>query len=261
MIRFFYAWGNPVVMSDYVIHKIIMKQSKISNYDWLASADELVDVCNKKGFNKKYSIDIKCAILNCYAAFYNHGDVVSYDGVFIAFNDLLTEYRKYKDKNNYNEMEKDKIINACTNFLNSYIFRITFWEYITNTSNSFYKANREFRENKIRELMNLDYIDFEVLLPKICEEYKKYIDERVSNGTITFESLKIPQWEESESLSLQQQAFFNVNELYEIVNKAVHESGNEEPNLRSSYLDENRTLQSPAKKLVNKAKNDKKICK
>lgn len=199
MIRFFYAWGNPCVMMDCMIHKIVMEQSKKSNYDWLASADELVDVCNRKGFNKKYGIDIRCAILDCYADFNKYRDVVIPDGVFIAFNDLLAEYNKCKDESNPKEdIKKHKILKSCANFLDSYIYRITFWKYITNFSDSFHKASREYRENKIAEIMNLDYVDFEVVIPQICEEYKKYIDELISNGTITYESVKLPEWEDEE---------------------------------------------------------------
>lgn len=276
MIRILSSWGNPVIKSEYGIHKKIMKQSKNSNYDWLASADELVNVCNKRGFNRIYAIDIKCAILNCYADLYHHRDVISSEGVFIAFNDLLAEYNKCKDKKD-SGIESDKIFKTCSSFLNSYIFRITFWKYITNTSESFYKADREYRKNKIAKLMNLDFVDFDVLPQQVREEYKDYIEKQISNGTITYESVKLPEWDDKElnnikhysgsvlkrtdseienQKSEQQQPIIDVDEINKSVEKAVSESGNEEPHLVSSYLDENGTIQNTAKKLVKKPRSD-----
>ena len=230
MIRIFSAWGNPVMMSEHTLYKTIMKQSKVSNYDWLASADELVDVCNRKGFNRKYAIDIKCAILNCYAVLFYRSEVDEPSGLFIALNDLLDEYNHNKDQTDFNEIESKKIIDACTNFLNSYLYRITFWIHITNISESKHEAARKFRENKIKELLNTDYIDFEALPQIICQEFRKYMDELVANGTVTFESAMI-QWEDEE------------------LNTIKHYSG--------SVLDENGTLQNTSKKLVKKPRNNK----
>ena len=185
------TWGNPSIMSDYKIHKQIMEESKISNSDWLASASELVDVCNKKGFDKDYAIDIKCAIVNCFASLIRHGDlhvdVANDKGVFTAFNDLLTEYSKNKHKTDYNVKKIERIKDVCANFLNSYIYRITFWQYLSIDSDSFYKAYHEYRENKIKELMTTGFVEFRTLEHQISEEYKNYINEKISNGSIKVE--------------------------------------------------------------------------
>ena len=45
----------------------IITDSKKSNYDWIASASELVRVCETADFPKQYAIQIKIAILNCFA--------------------------------------------------------------------------------------------------------------------------------------------------------------------------------------------------
>ena len=45
----------------------IITDSKKSNYDWIASASELVRFCETADFPKQYAIQIKIAILNCFA--------------------------------------------------------------------------------------------------------------------------------------------------------------------------------------------------
>ena len=48
------------------LYKRIMKDSK-SDYNWIASAAELVQVCERADFPKKYALEIELAILNCFA--------------------------------------------------------------------------------------------------------------------------------------------------------------------------------------------------
>ncbi len=48
------------------LYKRIMRDSR-SNYNWIASATELVKVCERSDFPKKYALEIELAILNCFA--------------------------------------------------------------------------------------------------------------------------------------------------------------------------------------------------
>lgn len=57
------------LMTDKELRDLIVEQSKKSNYNWLAPADELIKVCNNPEFNKDYAKDIKVAIVNCYEFF------------------------------------------------------------------------------------------------------------------------------------------------------------------------------------------------
>lgn len=87
-----------------------MKQSKVSNYDWLASADELVDVCNRKGFNRKYAIDIKCAILNCYAILFHRSEVDEPSGLFIELNNIKHYSGSVLDENGTLQNTSKKLV-------------------------------------------------------------------------------------------------------------------------------------------------------
>lgn len=48
------------------LYKRIMKDSK-SDYNWIASATELVQVCERADFPRCYALEIELAILNCFA--------------------------------------------------------------------------------------------------------------------------------------------------------------------------------------------------
>ena len=184
-------WGYQTVMSDYKIYKIIMEQSKKSNYDWLTSADELMAVCTKPKFNNEYAKAIKCSIVECYSRLYRYGDVSNPLGAYRAFNSLLSELKKANDEN---------INSVCRFFLNSYIYRMTFWQCMANGSESFSQAYQEYRDNKINELMNLDYIEFGLLPKQISGEFRIFIEDKKKKGIVTTDSIanKTPQVSETE---------------------------------------------------------------
>ena len=56
-------------MTDKQLRDLIIKQSRKSDYSWLAPANELLKTCNNPKFNKDYAKDIKVAIVNCYEFF------------------------------------------------------------------------------------------------------------------------------------------------------------------------------------------------
>lgn len=57
------------LMTDKELRDLIIKQSRKSDYSWLAPANELLKTCNNPKFNKDYAKDIKVAIVNCYEFF------------------------------------------------------------------------------------------------------------------------------------------------------------------------------------------------
>lgn len=49
------------------LYERVLNDSSESDYNWIASASELVRICEKTSFPTEYAIAIKCAILNCFA--------------------------------------------------------------------------------------------------------------------------------------------------------------------------------------------------
>ena len=59
--------GHRYWMRADELHLRVMNDSKESNFNWIASATELMRICNKQDFPDDYATDIKVAILNCFA--------------------------------------------------------------------------------------------------------------------------------------------------------------------------------------------------
>ena len=56
----FLDWnGNPRTMRASTIHKKVLEASKKSNYGWIASATDLINVCSKKNFPVEYCKFVK----------------------------------------------------------------------------------------------------------------------------------------------------------------------------------------------------------
>ncbi len=59
--------GREQTMRAINIHYAVMKESKESDYDWIAPTMELVKICKNENFPREYAVDIEMAILNCFA--------------------------------------------------------------------------------------------------------------------------------------------------------------------------------------------------
>ena len=60
------GWDGPSRLTAEQLKNRVLNDSK-SNYDWIASATELVRICNSKNFPQKFAVEIKRAILNSFA--------------------------------------------------------------------------------------------------------------------------------------------------------------------------------------------------
>lgn len=60
-------YGKSRIMTAKNIYNNVMEQSKKSDYNWIASAKELVKLCDNQKFPREYAVDIEMAILSCFA--------------------------------------------------------------------------------------------------------------------------------------------------------------------------------------------------
>jgi len=60
-------YGESKTMRAKDIYDAVMKNSRESDYNWIAPAKELVKLCKNKTFPRKFAIGIEVAILNCFA--------------------------------------------------------------------------------------------------------------------------------------------------------------------------------------------------
>lgn len=135
-------YGYPHLMSDLHIRNRIIRESKKSNYDWLAPASELLAVCNKSNFNKNYAKEIKLAIVRCYTSLMldDISDEISY-----AYQAVL-ELKDYEDDKSVQKVRE--------NFIKEYIQRGILWVGIGNFHETFHRAKKKWVSDKTKELLS-----------------------------------------------------------------------------------------------------------
>ena len=60
-------YGENKTMSAREIYHTVMQNSRESDYDWIAPANELVKLCKNPKFPREYAVNIEMAILICFA--------------------------------------------------------------------------------------------------------------------------------------------------------------------------------------------------
>lgn len=169
-------YGNEHVMSDKAIRDKIVEQSKKSNYNWLAPADELIKVCNNPKFDRAYAKDIKVAIVNCYANFLR-GDcpgsiVYAYD----AYNQLYDTTENMVDK---------QVLEVRKKFLKAFIRRNIFWnKHLWNIDETFWKAKNKWIADTTEGLLKVRHVKFDSLKDDLVSDFEKYIDEEMNKGNV-----------------------------------------------------------------------------
>lgn len=148
-------YGTPHIMSSSRIHKKIMDDSSKSNYNWIASATELVNVCNKRNFPEEKANDIKVAILNCYSSLiwseddYSRREKTDLDAVYFAYNSLYG-------------VKDEKVVQARARFLSSFLSLTSYSSLIGlfHHGENFRNAKREWEKQKFNELFAEEQVDF-----------------------------------------------------------------------------------------------------
>lgn len=156
--------GNIRLMRASNIHKKVMDKSKKSNYNWIASATDLISVCEKKKFPEKYATDIKIAVLNCFSQVMltdreSNEKETDLEAVYYAYNSLY-------------ETKSEKAIKARSNFLNSFLLYITSCNYkFLFRGELYHKYCNEWRNAKFQKLINEQNINFEQLKIVLEKEF------------------------------------------------------------------------------------------
>ncbi len=90
-------YGGMHLLTSKKLYERVMRDSKRSNYNWIAPARKLVRICKSRSFPIEYAIDIKIAILNRFANIEHlancGGDRYMYDSadeeaVYYCYNSL-----------------------------------------------------------------------------------------------------------------------------------------------------------------------------
>lgn len=195
--------GEAQLLTAKNLYERVLEDSK-SDYNWIASAAELVKVCNEPDFPKMYATNIKIIILNCFANLelqqercYNCRRIDE-EAVYSCYNSLSeTDAAVIKVKEKY----LAAIIEGITRYSgDEERFPIHFGP-------AYKKTCEDWKKAKFHEYVSETKIDFNQLREKLNTDFEKTIKKAEENGTFD-EDDKLDgeqlQWHISPSINLKE---------------------------------------------------------
>ena len=174
------GWNCVYVLTAKELYDRIMYESSKSNYNWTASAPELVRVITLPTFPRNYATEIKLAILNCFAElelqkeFPGRGTDRDDEAVNFCYNSLTqTNYKTIAVKRKY--------LLAVIRGVIKYHFRVLEFDHYGPT----YNAIRDKWENSKFEKYDPrkgKEINFEKLREELHEDFDKTMKTAEAEG-------------------------------------------------------------------------------
>ena len=154
-----------------------MKDSSKSDYNWIASATELVRVCNEPNFPQEYAKGIKIAILNCFShlakmeEYPSNEEPTDNDAVYSCYNSLSSS-----DEDS--AVAKQKYLIAIIESITKYYH----FEFPSHTGPIYKKTCKEWEKSKFDEWSSKEAIDFKQLIKDLEIDFDKTIKAAEEEG-------------------------------------------------------------------------------
>ena len=173
------GWYEEHCLTAKALWESVMEDASKSDYNWIASATELVKVCNAPEFPKGYAQDIKVAILNCFASLEfkkdipSHGEPTDQEAVYYCYNSLSGI--------------DGKVVSAKTNYLLAIIKYIAFHHFGVldthyHSGPTYFKIREEWVKKKLFENISKNEIDFRQLIQELHNDFDKTIKTAEEEG-------------------------------------------------------------------------------
>lgn len=168
--------NNKYSLTAKQLYKRVMQDSK-SDYEWIASATELVRICNEPDFPEEYAQGIKVAILNCFS-----NTMRNDDSIYVLSTDPDAVHSCY---NSLSKTDK-KITEAKENFLYALIERITkchfeIWEFY-HYGPTYSKICKEWQDSKFKEYVGEEQLDFKKFIETLDNDFGETIQAAENQG-------------------------------------------------------------------------------
>ncbi len=160
--------GQEHYLTARELYDRVLEDSK-SNYNWIASATELVRICNDPTFPQKYSRGIKIAILNCFANLEtkkehnSHCEPTDADVVYACYNSLFQD-------DEIAEQVKKKYLKAVIKAVTLY-----YYEFPIHHGPKYKKFCENWENKKFDEIQYRREIDFIELRKELKEDFGEKI--------------------------------------------------------------------------------------
>lgn len=163
--------GTRYYLTAKQLYKRVLNDSK-SDYNWIASATELVRVCNEPSFPEKYAVAIKIIILNCFAnlelqkEYSSNKEVTDNASVYSCYYSLPSD--------------DETVIKVKHKYLCAIITSITKYAYNEvrlplHRGPTYSKMCEEWKKRKFDEYVDKKDIDFNELRQKLYDDFEYMI--------------------------------------------------------------------------------------
>lgn len=170
--------GDTQSLTAKELYERVLKDSK-SDYNWIASATELVRVCNDPCFPEMYSVGIKLIILNCFADLETKKEIPSHrestdnEAVYSCYHSLpSTDETVIKVKAKY----LNAIITAITMYTQSEV-RLPI-----HIGQTYRKMVEEWKKEKFDKYVSVEKIDFDQLREDLYADFDRMVKTAEEEG-------------------------------------------------------------------------------
>lgn len=183
--------GKKYRLTAKELYERVLDDSK-SNYNWIASATELVRICRETDFPEKYVASIKAIILNCFAdlerkkEYGSHGEPTDPQAVYYCYNSLSGTDKKVKEI-------KEKYLKAVIVAIVKYTKEEV--RFPIHRGDNYRKICKEWEKEKFEEWSSKEEIDFCQLKEYLYDDFEKTIKKAEEEGTFVEEDERKRKWE------------------------------------------------------------------
>lgn len=170
--------GDIHELTAKALYERVLADSK-SDYNWIASATELVKVCNSPSFPEMYAQAIKIIILNCFAnlelqkEYPSSGKSTDKDAVYSCYHSLpSSDETVIKVKQKY----LSAIITAITKYTQCAV-RLPM-----HPGPTYRKMCEEWKKAKFDEYVSKEELDFDNLRETLYDDFEKMIKAAEAEG-------------------------------------------------------------------------------
>lgn len=156
------------------LYERVLRDSE-SDYNWIASAQELVRVVNEPDFPKMYKENIQIIILNCFAnleAKESHFDLEEQNAVYDCYYSLP----------NTNEEAKEVKLKYLTAIVSTILKECNIFSWKFHTGKRYETICRKWKKVKVKECFSAKEINLETLKSELANNFLQTIEEAEKKG-------------------------------------------------------------------------------
>lgn len=172
--------GDIYSLTAKQLYERVLNDSK-SDYNWIASASELVRISRKTSFPTEYALAIKCAILNCFANIEQRANC----GGDRYINKLADQEAVQECYNSLYGVEDEEAVLARRRYLAEIVATASYtriFDSLYHPGPTFRKLRKDWNKSKVQEYISKEKIDFKQLIEVLHGEFVEIIKKAEVDG-------------------------------------------------------------------------------